>query len=365
MKLVFASLLILLLSLGTLDLSANSGFFTPDSVGVKTIGGTKYIVHKIDKGESFYSIAKKYNVTVKELQEANPDIGDKIIAGKILFVPLKESSEVSIGTTKQEIVKPIDSTNKKNDASNKQVAKSDTASKQSVSNNKSQSAIKYSVKGGDNLGIIAGKYHTTVANLKLWNNLKTDRINIEQVLIVGYESKPDNGKPDNLKNKQIVKAPISKDSTNLKAPAKTEANKIKKDSVAIKKDSSIKKTEVSKQDSIKKADKASMADDYKTFKANNKPMKEFQEKGLAAWIDDEDVNPRKYFGLHRTAPIGTIIKVTNPMNHKYVFVKVVGTLPDTGDNANIIIKISKASASKLEILDAHFQATLEYATNEY
>jgi rare lipoprotein A (peptidoglycan hydrolase) len=209
--------------------------------------------------------------------------------------------------------------------------------------------------------MIAGKYHTLVSTIMKLNNLNNDRINIGQVLIIGNETAQDNGKPDSIKIKQPVKIPAAKDTTTL---TKKETVKIKKDSLTLKKDS-IKKVESMKQDSVKKADKTSMSADYKTFQANNKPMKEFQEKGVAAWIDDEDVNPRKYFGLHRTAPIGTIIKVTNPMNHKYVFVKVVGTLPDTGDNANIIIKISKASASKLEVLDAHFQAILDYATNEY
>ena len=43
----------------------------------------------------------------------------------------------------------------------------------------------YKVKSGDNLGRIAKQYHTTVKQLKSWNNLKSDRISVGQRLKVG------------------------------------------------------------------------------------------------------------------------------------------------------------------------------------
>ena len=45
--------------------------------------------------------------------------------------------------------------------------------------------VYYRVKSGDNLGKIARKYHTSVRQLKSWNNLKSDRIAIGQRLKVG------------------------------------------------------------------------------------------------------------------------------------------------------------------------------------
>ena len=45
--------------------------------------------------------------------------------------------------------------------------------------------VYYKVKSGDNLGKIARKYHTSVRQLKSWNNLKSDRIAIGQRLKVG------------------------------------------------------------------------------------------------------------------------------------------------------------------------------------
>lgn len=45
--------------------------------------------------------------------------------------------------------------------------------------------VYYKVKSGDNLSKIAKKYHTTVKQLKTWNNLKSDMLQIGQRLKVG------------------------------------------------------------------------------------------------------------------------------------------------------------------------------------
>jgi len=98
--------------------------------------------------------------------------------------------------------------------------------------------------------------------------------------------------------------------------------------------------------------------------AQKKTGREVSEHGLAAWIQDEETNPKKYYALHRTAPSGTIIKVTNKMNKQYVYVKVIGALPDTGDNNDLIIKVSKASTEKLGVRDRKFQCELTYMVYE-
>lgn len=46
------------------------------------------------------------------------------------------------------------------------------------------------VKKGETLGAIARKYHISVKQLKQWNNLKSDRISINQKLIVYSSGAP-------------------------------------------------------------------------------------------------------------------------------------------------------------------------------
>jgi membrane-bound lytic murein transglycosylase D len=45
--------------------------------------------------------------------------------------------------------------------------------------------VYYTVKSGDNLGKIARKYHTTVKQLKSWNNMKSDFLAVGKRLKVG------------------------------------------------------------------------------------------------------------------------------------------------------------------------------------
>ena len=90
-------------------------------------------------------------------------------------------------------------------------------------------------------------------------------------------------------------------------------------------------------------------------------VEQVNETGVATWFNDQELNQNKFYALHRTAPIGTIIKVTNRMNNNSVFVKVVGVLPATGDNDNIIIKITSASAQRIGAIDQKFTAELSYS----
>ena len=102
--------------------------------------------------------------------------------------------------------------------------------------------------------------------------------------------------------------------------------------------------------------------DYKIIFSNSR--QEFNETGVAGWLEDQNSKSTKYYALHRTAPIGTIIKITNRMNSSSIYVKVVGKLPDTGDNSGLIIKLSKAGAEKLGVIDERFQAELVYGLNK-
>ena len=71
--------------------------------------------------------------------------------------------------------------------------------------------------------------------------------------------------------------------------------------------------------------------------------------------DDKDL-----YALHPTAPKGTEIMVKNMMNGKTVTVKVIGKLPATSANENVLIKISGSAAKKLGVLDERFLVAVYY-----
>lgn len=47
-----------------------------------------------------------------------------------------------------------------------------------------EKSIRYRVRSGDNLGLIAQRYHVSVKQLKAWNHLRSDRINAGQTLVI-------------------------------------------------------------------------------------------------------------------------------------------------------------------------------------
>ncbi|RJQ59609.1 MAG: LysM peptidoglycan-binding domain-containing protein [Stygiobacter sp.] len=111
-------------------------------------GGDSSIEHRIKSGETLSSIATKYGVTIAQLKSWNNIKGNSIQRGRKLMVY-------------------------NGDAAGKQVA-----------TNASGKATKYKVKNGDSLGKIAQKYGTTVAQLRKWNNLESNRLLKGQSLVI-------------------------------------------------------------------------------------------------------------------------------------------------------------------------------------
>lgn len=91
-------------------------------------------------------------------------------------------------------------------------------------------------------------------------------------------------------------------------------------------------------------------------------IREMTEKGIGVWIDDLSQEGGSMLALHKTAPIGTIVKITNPMTGRTTLTKVVGKFADTAETQNAIIVISKSAASLIGVLDRRFQVEISYGT---
>ena len=92
---------------------------------------------------------------------------------------------------------------------------------------------------------------------------------------------------------------------------------------------------------------------------NGSPFNEIVEEGQAELII-EDESSTKFLALHKTAKVGTVIKVKNRMNNLTVYVRVVGEIPNTADNENILIKLNKRAYDQLKALDNRFLVELSY-----
>ena len=94
--------------------------------------------------------------------------------------------------------------------------------------------------------------------------------------------------------------------------------------------------------------------------ANRYGIREMAERGVAVWIADQNLDSTKMLALHRTAPVGTIIKVTNPMTERSTFAKVVGKFNENETTRDVIVVVTKATADLLGALDKRFQVSLAY-----
>ncbi len=94
---------------------------------------------------------------------------------------------------------------------------------------------------------------------------------------------------------------------------------------------------------------------------NRYGLRETSEKGVGVWIDDIQ-GSGNMLALHKTAPVGTVIKITNPMTNRTALAKVVGKFADSAETRDAIIVISKSAASLLGALDKRFQVEISYGT---
>jgi len=107
------------------------------------------------KGDTYYSIAKKFGTTMRAIQDANPTVQPtKLQPGQKLQIPAG--------------------------APNSTGAAASTGSAGTVTGPGGEQI--YSVKSGDTLTGIAAQFHTTVKALRSENNLITDKIKVGQKL---------------------------------------------------------------------------------------------------------------------------------------------------------------------------------------
>ena len=128
-------------------------------------------VHVVKSGENLGSIARRYRVSVKQLQSWNNLKGTTIYPGQKLIVYSSGAPMAQAGNSSP------------------------------VSRSTTQKI--HTVKSGENLSVIAHKYKCTVTNLKDWNNLRSNTIKVGQKLKV-YPPADENSYSSTTRNGDYV-----------------------------------------------------------------------------------------------------------------------------------------------------------------
>lgn len=320
-----------------------------DSVGLATKNQKQYIIHKVEAGETLYALSRRYEVAVQTIINENDQSVTNLNVGQKVLIPFKQSalvkgdklhsvksSETLFSISRQYNVQ-VDDIKRWNNLTDNSISvgqkliikNTGQETPAMVENDQQQSngRITHTVVQSQTLYAIAGIYGVSADQLKEWNHLDSNTLEIGQVLVVSALN-PQQEK-ENISNSSMLPA----------------AEEIVEPTI----------TTTSKEDDISESEMPDEADD----ELIEKPVEKVVQKGMAEVIENTS-ETKKYLALHREAPTGTIMQVRNEMNSQSVFVRIVGTIPPTGDNSKVILKISKKAYDRLGAVDNRFPVEISY-----
>ncbi len=346
-----------------------------DSLGIRKVGSQSFIIHRVEKGENLYRLSLRYKVQVNDIVIANPGADKSIQVGQDLRIPYKSNESATTVTapvttpSQQQTPKPV---------------QTQTQNPRLINQPPESGRIEHVVRAGETLFSIAGKYSVTVDNIKKWNSLRSNTISIGDRLAIYVNAdqaaeinqmqtkRESNGKKVHVVNRGETLFSIA-NKYNIATDDIIDWNRLEDNSIYVGQElvigftdnrnekpiitSELKVDEPNKEDvqvMKKEVEGTSMV------KVEDKSeYKKVTEKGIARVIEGSE-ETKKYLALHRSAPIGTIMQVKNEMNDLSVFVRVIGKLPETGDNSNILLKISKTAYDRLGAYDSQFPVEITY-----
>lgn len=330
-------------------------FFNPqvpaDSLGTETVDGKLVVVHQVDEKETLYSLARRYGTTVDAIIQFNPAAKDGLSIGQVLKIPYTRRTVARISTGGMHKVGEketlysisrmygvsIEEIKEWNNLTSNSLSlgqeliirKTDTqpvaVSSTTVNSEMNVQKGVHQVAPKETMFSISKQYNITVDDLRRWNNIEGNELKIGQLLIV--------------------------------APPKNNVTTVQQSTPTVTSVSVVKEQTTTPATQPTRTDPT--ASRTITISESTKDGDEVVQSGLAELIEGTEGN-RKYLALHRTAPVGTILKVRNEMNNREVFVRVMGKLPDTALTDKLIIKVSKSAYDRLGAIDPRFRVEVTY-----
>ncbi len=315
-----------------------------DSIGTELVNGKLFVIHKVDEKETLYSLSRRYGATIAQILEYNPTADAGLAIGQILRIPYSPRTPhrvVSNGIVHKVAEKEtlfsisrlyevsVDEIRQWNNLPDNTLSVGQELLIKKTVNGSIQppeqiisAQTVHTVQAGETLFSISKKYGIALELIKEWNGLASNELKVGQKLFV---SQP------------MYKAAVLQPSETTAQP-----DSFDRQPKTMEGTTPVKTSQV-------------IVTPAETLGSTS----EVKESGLAELIEGTEAN-RKYLALHRTAPVGTILKVRNEMNNREVFVRVIGKLPDTALNDKLIIKLSKSAYDRLGAIDPRFRVEVTY-----
>lgn len=327
-----------------------------------------FINHVVAAKENYYSIGRIYNISPKEIAPYN-------------------NLKMETGLNLEQVLKiPLNSSNF---FQNGKAAADETFV-----------PVYYAVKEKEGLYRVAVNHNNLpLETLKKWNNISDDAIQVGARLVVGYLkvkkelsylAKTGIGNVINANAVAAVKTEerqitepvkkittavetatnaVTKEKKETEQPVAADKEKVKPAEVNTvkqeKKEDLKEKKEEPPVKETKKATAGKAVEEGGVFKNTfeyqtiNAEMNESEGtagvfKSTSGWSD------KKYYCLYNQASQGTILKITNPANQKFVYAKVLDLIPDLKQNNGVSLLISNAAADALGMVESSFECLIKY-----
>ncbi len=342
-----------------------------DSVGIEKRDGKRYILHRVNQGQTLYAIARRYNTSVSAIRAANPSIKSSVRYGQEVRVPLAE------GNLSRRDLKTIDKTIRKaekaKDEASGNAAETTVGTQPEPTQMQPQVPVRKPVKktepavngnsgihvveAGQTLYSLAVRYGVPQSELRKWNSLGSDNVLIGQALIVTEKAFTARQPAAAIKAERAKPKPTPTAPAGKREPAKTTKTvsvtptpeRDRPVAVVPTLPGSASQAEPTEPRIIRAGDTAPLPTTGRRI----------SDIGLAEVIEGND-DSGKYLALHRSAPVGTLVQVRNDVSNQSIWVKVIGRLPNTGINDRILIKLTSRAFTKLSPNDRRFRAEVSY-----
>ena len=321
--------LLLISTLGLASLSAAAAtcpVAPPDSIGVEYRNNKMLIKHRVMPGETLYGIARRYKVPVANIVGENPQVASALVSGQVVLVP-------RVRVVLAPVAKPA-------------VAAATAASPAARALPADARGNRtYVVRPGQTLFSIAQRYGVATTELIRLNRLPAaGTVRAGQTLVIVPAAPATAAAPAAV----AVAAKPTVAPTAAPAPVVAPSPAVRPEE-ADKTAAPVVATPAPATPAAEENQPPERADEI---------VSRVSESGLAAVIDG--ASTEKYLALHKTAPVGTIMQVRNIMNGQSVYVRVIGKLPDTGENSNVLVRLSPRAVQRLATPDARFRVETSY-----
>ncbi len=316
-SIVFLVILSFTVNLTTAQIQVHSEGTQSDTLRVVFYEDNWAIEHTVKLGETVFMLAKKYHVPPAMLADVNKvtySTGFK--EGQLLYVPLGAYNQVKKNNTGRTDLRPLN----------------------------------YIVTESDNLFRLAHMAGVKQRTLQSWNGMSDNYIEPGQSLFVGWVLHDMLSKPFASSNNEDVNEVDDEEDDVIAKPKQlydTFTKVVDGQTVIV----------LKKRDSLTKTERK-----YVTQTNNEQNMVE--ESGTATFYEMKgkvSANKEYFYAFHNQAKVGTIIKVHNPGTDKTVFVKVLGTIPETKQYHNSVIGISSGAKKELMVVEDKAWCELRYA----